>query len=70
MKEIFNSKAIKDYMQKHQLNKKEFCQLCNISSYLFDKMMNEDVIISCRTYIKIAKTTKLRFEQLYTTKDG
>lgn len=68
MEEIFNSKAIKNYMKKYQLTKKEFCRLCDISAYVFDKMMNKGVIISCRTYIKIAQATKLKFAELYRKK--
>ena len=70
MKMYFNSNVINTCMKEHKLDKKQFCVLCNISGHVFDRMMNEGVISRLSTFIKIAKSTKLKFAQLYTIKDG
>ena len=70
MEEKIDTQVIENFMSEHGLCKKEFCKLCGISRYIFDKMMRDRKIIYAKTFIKIAKATNLTFAQLYTKKDG
>lgn len=70
MKEKVNAQVIEDFIKEHALSKKEFCKLCGISPYIFNKMMKDKEIVYCRSFIKIARATHLKFAQLYVKKDG
>lgn len=50
---IINLQLILDFMDKHKLSRKEFCKKCNISEYMFCKIMKNDGDYGVTNLIKV-----------------
>ena len=63
MQEI-NTYLIINYIEKHNLTKTQFCQNCNISLYLLNKILKGEKIIKITPFIKIVLYMKITLKDL------
>lgn len=56
---MININIILNYINEHNLSKKEFAKLCNISRTTLYKLLNNDANITLCTIIRIAKATNI-----------
>ena len=70
MQKTINTELITDFMQKQNLNKKAFCELCDISVYMLNKVLLKNTKISIVPYIKIADAIKISLDDLIYSADN
>ena len=58
------TEIFEEYMQKHNLTKTAFCELCNISLSTFNKIMANDPNFRITALFKIAKVVKVEVYQM------
>ncbi|MBO4936978.1 MAG: helix-turn-helix transcriptional regulator [Clostridia bacterium] len=64
MKYTLNYEKLESFRHKHKLSKKAFCDKCEISVYLYDKMMTGFLGLKVEQLITIAKVVDIPIQDL------
>jgi len=51
----FNTKLIDDYLEQHNITKKEFCKLCKISFLTLEKLYSNDLDLLASEFLRVIK---------------
>ncbi|MBE5756403.1 MAG: helix-turn-helix transcriptional regulator [Clostridiales bacterium] len=65
MKEKFNVKIIKDYLEQKGICKTNFCKKCHMSVTSYNKILENNHSISCVVLFKIARELKVGIVDLF-----
>jgi len=64
MKITFNLNLLNNFMQQNNLSKKQFCKLCNISTYKLNKIFSHKTNIRLTNMLKLRDYTKIPLKEL------
>ena len=65
MEDKINMELIEKYIKENNLSKTQFCQKCKIGLRSYEKLMNNNLEIDLRVFVKVAKVMNIRLCEMF-----
>lgn len=65
MKNLVNTKIIKDYLKENKLTKEKFCKKCKICPETLNRILDNKSNVSLVSLFKIAVQMNVNFQELF-----